>query len=95
MEFSFVQGINTAVLDLRKLQGPGTTKIGSHTKLEACEQQVKEREHGRREAQETTVHNNMFANDLFALEQKFIIAVNKDMSWIAHTFRVSVGQSLY
>ena len=37
----------------------------------------------------------LFANDLFALEQKFIIAVSKDMSWTAHTFCDSVGQSLY
>lgn len=37
----------------------------------------------------------LFANDLFVLDQKFIIAVSKDMSWVAHMFCVSVGQSLY
>lgn len=37
----------------------------------------------------------LFANELFALDQKFIIAVSKDMSWIAHTFSGSIGQSLY
>lgn len=28
----------------------------------------------------------LFANDMFVLDQKFIIAVSKDMSWIAHIF---------
>lgn len=36
----------------------------------------------------------LFANDLFVLDQKFIIAVSKDMSWIAHTLSCSTGQSL-
>lgn len=37
----------------------------------------------------------LFANDLFVLDQKFIITVSKDPSRIAHTFCGSVGQSLY
>lgn len=42
-----------------------------------------------------SAQNYLFANDLFVLDQKFIIAVSKDMSWIADTFCGNVGQSLY
>lgn len=88
-----MQHILQILIDLRKLRGPGSCAQTSHTKHVKSEWKMGSQEE--RGPSNHSAQKYLFANDLFVLDQKFIIAVSKDMSWSAHTVCGGLGQSLY